>query len=167
MDRRCFVRSGVVGGGIAVFSGCLGGGGQSTESPAQSGSGSPCDNPRNIDYDAVDQYRDHGVYVKNTDDAAHTACVTVTKTNQEQEEEEPSSPPPLSQIGYAIQSGRAVEIFTFDESGRYTIKVSVEETTKTGIFEKTEADFTDGKTTITTFDVTSASSIQLTRSGDS
>lgn len=167
MNRRRFLQSGVVGLSIALLSGCFGRGSSSADSPTQSGSGHPCDNPRNIDYNAVDQYRDHGVYLKNSDGAAHTACVTVTNKNRDQEEEGTSSPPPLSHMGYTIHPGMAVEIFTFDESGHYTINVSIEKTTKKETFEKTTADFNDGTTTITTFEITSASSIQLTQRGDS
>lgn len=161
VNRRCFVKW--VGLCITIFSGCLGGGVSSTDYPAQSGSGNPCSNPRNIDYDAVDQYRAHGVYLENIDDVAHTACVTVTKENREQEEENPSGPPPLSHMGYDIHPGRAVEIFTFDEPGHYTIEVSIEETTTTEEFTKTETDFTSEKSTIHTFEITSASRVQLTQ----
>lgn len=168
MNRRRFLHSGAVGVSTALLAGCFGSGFSLSKRPVQSGSGHPCDNPRAIDYDAVDQYRDHGVYLENSDDAAHTACATVTKEHRDREEEEgTASPPPLSHMGYTIHPGMAVEIFTFDENGHYTIDVSIEETTKKEAFEKTQADFNDGTTTITTFEITSASTIQLTRSGDS
>lgn len=52
MDRRHLLRStGVVAGLLSA--GCLGGVGSSID-PSQAGSGHPCDDPRNIDYDAVD-----------------------------------------------------------------------------------------------------------------
>lgn len=168
MNRRHVLQSGVIGVGVPLLSGCLGDPSQSSEgeSPTESGSGHTCDSPRNIDYDAVDQYRDHGVYLKNRDDSAHTACVTVTKENRDREETGTSSPPPLNHMGYAIQPAMAVELFTFDESGHYTIDVSIEETTKTETFEKTETDFNDDETVITTFEITSPTRIQITRSGE-
>ena len=166
MRRRRFLEAVVFGAGVGFLSGCLEGDTPSSNSSAQSGSGNQCDNPRNIDYDAVDQYREHGVYLKNSDDTVHTACVTVTKEDQDREEEGPASPPPLRHVGYTIHPGRAVEIFTFDERGTYTIKVSIENTTKKEIFEKAEGDFADGKSSITTFEISSDSRIQLTPSKD-
>lgn len=167
MNRRHFLQSGIAGVSVALLSGCLGEISQSSEHPAQSGSGHACDNPRNIDYNAVDQYRDHGVYLKNRDDAAHTACVTVTKEHRDREEQGTSSPPPLNQMGYAIQPEMAVELFTFDMSGHYSIEVSIEKTTKTETFEKTEREFNDNKTIITTFEITSPTQIEITSSGES
>lgn len=167
MNRRQFLEAGVVGLGPTLVTGCLRRGVQSPSGSTQSGSGHPCDSPRLIDYDAVDRYRDHGVYLENADDAAHTACVTVTKADTEREESAPSSPPPLRQLGYAIDPGVAVEIVTFDESGRYTITVQIEETTQEEVFEITEADFDDQDTTITTFEITSPSSIAVTQRGKS
>lgn len=165
VNRRCLIK--VVGLSISTVSGCLGSRSASSDSPAQSGSGNPCTNPRNIDYDAVGEYRDHGVYLKNIDDRVHTACVTVTKENRSLEEANQSSPPPLSHKGYEIHPGRIVEIFTFDEPGHYMIEVSIEETTTTEEFTKTEADFDAGSTTIYTFEITSASRVQLTQNSAS
>lgn len=166
MNRRQFLQSSGLGVSTALLSGCLSSFSPSSNSPAQSGSGHPCDNPRNIDYQAVDEYRDQGVYLKNSNEAAHTACVTVTKEHRDREETATSSPP-LERMGYAVQPEMAVEIFTFEESGRYTIEVSIEETTKSETFEKAEAAFNDEKTKVTTFEITAATNIQVTYSGGS
>lgn len=166
MNRRRFLQLSGVGGSTALSSGCLSSFSPSPSSPAQSGSGHPCDEPRNIDYQAVDEYQDHGIYLKNHNEAAHTACVTVTKENRDYEET-PSGSPPLERIGYAIQPEMAVEIYKFSERGQYTIEVSIEETTKKETFEITDEEFNDGITKVTTFEITGADSIQVTYSGDS
>lgn len=165
--HRQFLQASGLGITMAFFSGCIGSSTQSQpERSTQAGSGHTCENPRNIDYDAVDEYQDHGVYLKNSAETAHTACVTVTKENGDREETV-SNPPPLVQKGYAIQPGKEVEIFKFRESGRYTIEVSIERTTKTESFKKSHENFNDGKTKITTFEITGANSIRVTYSGDS
>ena len=61
----------------------------------------------------------------------------------------------------------AVEIFRFREPGRYTVEVRIEEATQTKTFEKSEADFTDDRTEIITYEVTGDASIDVTESGDS
>lgn len=165
MKRRRFLQAG--GAVFVLLAGCLGDASPSSDTPAQSGSGHPCEHPRTIDYDAIDQYRDNGVYLENSDDVVHTACVTVTKDQRTSEEDESASPPPLHHMGYAVDPDRGVELFTFTEPGHYTFEVSIEETTATETFETTEADFADDNTTITTFEITSASTIQITQSGES
>ena len=166
MNRRQFLRTSIYCGTIAPLSGCLSDSSRSSNSLTQSGSGHPCDNPRNIDYQAVDKYQDHGVYLENSDETAHTACVTVTKGNRDREKTT-TDPPPLERMGYTVQPGMAVEIFTFRESGHYTLEVSLEKTTKKETFEKTEREFNDGKTKSTTFEIKGAKSIKVTDGGDS
>ena len=92
--------------------------------------------------------------------------MAVTKEDRDREETTTDSPP-LEQIGYAVQPEKEVEIFKFRESGQYTIEVSIEETTKKETFEKTEAEFNDGKARTTIFEITEATSIQVTKNGDS
>lgn len=161
MNRRQFLHAGGLAASFPLVSGCLGGDSSpATPTPGQSGSGNPCDDPRNIDYQAVDEYVDNGVYLENAAADAHTACVTVTKAEREQEET--GATPPLEQIGYAVQPEKAVEIFRFREPGRYTIEVRIEQTTTTETFEKTDADFGDAQTSVVTFEITDATTITVT-----
>jgi hypothetical protein len=162
MHRRQFLHAGALATSAPHIAGCLGGNSSTaTPTPAQSGSGNPCDTPRNIDYQAVEEYVDNAVYLENAAVDAHTACVTVTKAEREREETG-STPPPLEKIGYAVQPGKAVEIFRFREPGRYTIEVHIEQTTTTETFEKTDADFGDAQTSVVTFEITDATTITVT-----
>lgn len=166
MKRRALLGAAATGGSVALFSGCTNRLRPPSGSPDRSGTGHPCDRPRNIDYDAVGEYRDHGVYLENSTGAVHTACVTVTEEGREGEEGT-ASPPPLGHAGYAIHPGRAVGIFTFEEGGRYRVEVRIEETTTREVFEKTAAEFDDGETRITTFEITGPTSIRVAYGGDS
>lgn len=166
MRRRRFLQASGLGVSAALLSGCLSRVSLAPDGPAHSGSGHSCDNPRNIDYDAVDEYQDHGVYLENSAEQTHTACVIVRKEDRDGEEPQ-SSPSPLERTGYAIQPEMAVEIHRFSESGQFVIEVSMEDTTKTESFEITDATFDDGKTRVITFEITDPDSIRVAYSGDS
>lgn len=162
MRRRQFLKIIGIWAAMSSLDGCLDGGASATDPTSQSGSGSPCANPRNIDYNAVSEYRDNAVYLKNSASAAYTACVTVTEADRTPEESD-VPPPALSRMGYAVQPEMEVEIFSFDEAGRYTVEVSVDSTTATGAFDLGEAAFSDGTTRITTFEITGPETIQINR----
>ena len=119
---------------------------------------------RNIDYDAVDDYRDQGVYLRNSASDAHTACVTVRADDGGAEE--PSSSPPVERIGYAVQPGMEVEIFRFEEPGQYTIDVAIEATEQRETFRRSPSSFADADVDATTFEITDATTIRVTASGD-
>lgn len=165
MNRRQFLQSSLLGVSTALLSGCFGGATSPSRRQGQSGSGHPCENPRNIDYQAAEEYRDRGVYLRNADETVHTACVTVTMEGRTPEEAG-STPPALERTGYDVHPGMGVEIFRFAESGRYTIEVSIETATRREPFEWTETELNDDDTGVTTFEITGSASIDVTRDGD-
>lgn len=159
MRRRRLLHACGPGLVLGSLAGCLGNTAPSNDG-SQSGSGQPCDDPRTIDYDAVDEHRDHGVYLENRSNATRTACVTVTGGDRTPEEsvEEPS---PLSQMGYEVHPRREVELYTFEAGGQYTVEVTMANLTRSEAFDISDSAFSDGEKTITTFEITGPESVHV------
>ncbi|MFC7018576.1 MULTISPECIES: hypothetical protein [Haloarcula] len=161
MDRRQVLQSSAGMVATTAWSGCLGELTGSAEQ-AQSGSGNPCDDPRLVDYQAVDEYRHRGVYLQNGAESVYTACVRVTEADSEPEEDG-QQPPPLSHRGYEMHPGTAVEIVTFDDQGRYTVTVSLDATSKQAQFEVADSTADGTGTWFATFEITGAANVEVTR----
>lgn len=161
MDRRTYVKT--VAASLIGLSGCVSGGTpdrQSGSTAEQSGSGNPCTSPRNIDYDAVDEHRDNGVYLENATDQTLVACVTITRTGTATDDD-PDGQPTISQIGYEMHPDKVVELHRFSQAGRYAIEIALEATTERHVISKSESGLSDDDTELVTFVITAADTVAI------
>lgn len=161
MDRRTYLLT--IATPVLGLTGCLSGGstnGQSGSPAEQSGSGNPCGSPRNIDYDAVEAYRDNGVYLENATDQTLVACVTITRTGTATDDD-PDGQPIVTQMGYEMHPDKAVELHRFGQAGRYVVEIALEATTERHVITRSESALTDDDAELVIFVITAADAVAV------